>query len=218
MEAAIANNVGHVIHMSTACVYGYKPSYLDTQLHRMMPVEFKEDDVFDPISVYGVTKKLGEELIYDIGKLYGIKTTILRLGNIVGDGYSHGVVYDFIKKLQKDKDNLEILGDGSQMKSYLHVCDLTNVVRHFVNNPETNIMNVANKDVLSAKIVADIVCDEMNCSPKYSFTGGKIGWEGDAPYTKLNVCKMLMYGFEPKYLSGDAIRNTIRRLKYDKNE
>ncbi|MEM1758949.1 MAG: SDR family NAD(P)-dependent oxidoreductase, partial [Acidilobaceae archaeon] len=117
LEAMRKKNVGELIFASSSSVYG-EP--------KEIPVS--EDAPIKPISVYGASKAACENLIHAYSHLYGIKAAVLRYANVVGGRMRHGVIYDFIVKLLKRSDELEILGDGTQIRSYIHVKDAIEAV------------------------------------------------------------------------------------------
>jgi len=218
METALDCGVKNIIHLSTACVYGYYPNYFHTQRMSNVPYYINEEDYMEPISIYGTTKMLGEQIVRNYSKEYGLNATILRLGNIVGEGYKHGVIYDFFNKLNKSPHAMEILGDGQQTKQYLDVYDLSRVIQSFVDKPETVTLNVANINGIPVTEVAQIVADAMGLSPKFTYTGGESGWKGDSPVTHLDVSKMCRRGFTPHLTSSGAVRKTIKELINNANK
>ena len=72
-----------------------------------------------PISTYGASKLAGEALICSYCHMFDIIGRAYRFANVVGSNQTHGVAYDFIRKLKKDPNHLSILGDGTQSKSYI---------------------------------------------------------------------------------------------------
>jgi len=174
-----------------------------------------------PISIYGAAKLASENLIITYSKLYGFKALILRLANIVGPYQTHGVIVDFIRKLKRNPKVLEILGDGAQRKSYLHISDLLSaidVTLDYILKSSMNfeIFNVGNNDWVTVKEIADIVVDEMGLNNvKYVFRPGTKdgrGWVGDVKFMLLDISKITSIGWKPKYSSATAIRLAVRAL------
>lgn len=162
-----------------------------------------------PISSYGASKMAGEGFITAYSHYYGIKGSIFRFANIVGKNSTHGVIYDFIRKLQKNPDELEILGDGSQRKSYLYVDDCVNsMVYVHDRSGGTDIYNLGNRETTSVSRIADIVVSEMGLKGvKYNYTGGVNGrgWKGDVKIAQLAVGKLESTGWKNRYDSDGSV-------------
>lgn len=174
-----------------------------------------------PISTYGGSKLACEALITSYVHTFGLKGLILRLANVIGARSTHGVIYDFIKKIRKNSGELEILGDGTQEKSYLYITDLIGAVMHLTEHcvagsGETAIYNVGSKDRITVKEIAEIVLREMRCPRmRLRFTGGVDGgrgWRGDVKNMQLSIQKILESGWEPEYSSRRAVELTVRGL------
>jgi len=174
-----------------------------------------------PIFVYGASKLGCEALISAYSRTFGVRGLIFRLANVVGGRYTHGVIVDFVRKLQDNSNVLEILGDGSQSKSYLHVEDCVDAVlhalKHFVDGKEVfDVYNVGSLDRVGVRRIAEIVSDEMGVQEvKFRFTGGVDGgrgWRGDVKTMLLSVDKLLGVGWRPKLNSEEAVRLGCREL------
>jgi len=188
------------------------------------PAEFPTEEDYGsllPISVYGASKLGCESLISAYSHTFGIRGLIFRLANIVGGRSRHGVVVDFIRKLRNNPRELEVLGDGEQTKSYLHVEDLIEAVflafKHFVATRKTlEIYNAGSLDRIDVKSIAEIVAEEMGLrNLKLKFTGGVNGgrgWKGDVKNMLLSVNKLLSLGWKPTLNSEEAIRASCREL------
>ena len=171
---------------------------------------------FNPGSLYAASKCSAECFIRAYANLYDIKAWIFRFGNVIGKNEHRGVIYDFINKLKKDPNNLEILGDGKQVKSYVHVSDVINAITT-IPEKDTNInievYNIGLKEWKTVTELANYVCDELNLTPEYHYTGGNRGWAGDIPVVMLETDKVLATGWRPKLSSEESIRRTVRELK-----
>lgn len=174
-----------------------------------------------PISTYGASKLACEALITSYAYTFNHRALILRLANIVGPRSNHGVIADFVRKIRENPSELEILGDGTQEKSYLYVGDCINAIVHLTNrlcgsNRKVEIYNLGSKDTISVKEIAKIVARTMSArNIKYSFTGGVDGgrgWKGDVKKMRLSVEKLLRTGWRPKYTSRQAIEVTARSV------
>ncbi len=207
LEELRRSNTQTIVFTSTSTVYG------DVDL-----IPTPEDYPTRPISIYGASKLASEALITSYAHTYGIKTVILRLANIVGPRSGHGVIYDFISKLRVNPKELEILGDGTQTKSYLYINDCIDAFLQATDKSEglTNIFNVGSKDQINVKEIAKLVVDEMNLkNVTFHFTGGVDGgrgWRGDVKQMLLDVTKIESIGWKHKFSSKEAIVQTIRSL------
>jgi len=172
----------------------------------------------EPISVYGASKLACEALITAYAHTYGFKAVIFRLANIVGCRNQHGVINDFIRKLRDDRRNLEILGDGTQTKSYLHVTDCIEALLLGLEKARDHVevFNVGSEDQVNVKTIAQIVAEEMGLeNVKFSFTGGVDGgrgWRGDVKNMLLDVNKLKSLGWVPKMNSREAVRQATRDI------
>lgn len=174
-----------------------------------------------PISVYGASKLGCEALICAYCHTFGVRGLIFRLANVVGGRSSHGVIVDFVRKLRENPKVLEILGDGTQSKSYLHVEDLVDAIflglRRFLDEEKAlEVYNVGSLDRVDVRCVAEIVCDEMGLEDlEFRFTGGVDGgrgWRGDVKTMLLSVDKLLSLGWRPRFNSEEAVRLSCREF------
>ncbi|MEM1551281.1 MAG: NAD-dependent epimerase/dehydratase family protein [Candidatus Bathyarchaeia archaeon] len=171
-----------------------------------------------PLSTYGASKLAAEALISAYANTYGFKAIIYRLANIVGLRSQHGVIYDFIKKLRENPERLEILGDGTQMKSYLHVEDCVDAILIGLeaSNERVSIFNVGSEDQIVVREIADIVCAKMGLkNVQYVFTGGVDGgrgWKGDVKVMLLNIERLKSLGWRPKLNSRQAVERAVLEI------
>ena len=176
-----------------------------------------ENHELRPISVYGASKAACESLICSYAYLYGFKAASLRYANIVGPRLRHGVIYDFLMKLKKNPNVLEVLGDGTQKKSYLYISDTIEatllVTDKLTEKFET--YNIGNEDWITVAEIAEIVSKAAGLKPKIVFTGGTPdgrGWPGDVKYMLLSIEKIKKLGWKPKHTSRVAIELTAKAL------
>lgn len=165
-----------------------------------------------PVSMYGATKLSAEAMIYAFSNFFDIQVWVLRPANIIGPRLTHGVVFDFIKKLKKDPKKLKILGDGKQSKSYLYVLDVIKGIDIVTKKArqKINIFNIASNSFITVNAIADIVAKEMKIKPRRSWTGGKIGWKGDVAKVRIDNKKIEEIGWKPEYNSREAVQKTVR--------
>ena len=168
----------------------------------------------EPISMYGSAKLADEALISTFAHSYGVQSWVFRFANIVGPRQRGNVIPDFIEKLDDDPTELEILGDGRQEKSYMHVTECVDAIRHVVEHADDayNVYNLGTRTTTSVTDIADIVSEELGVDPEYSYTGGDRGWTGDVPKMRLSIEKLAALGWEPSIESDEAVRRSAREL------
>lgn len=202
LEAMKNEGVGELLFASSSVVYGNAA---------VMPTPEDYGPLL-PISMYGASKLACEALISAYSDNFGITSTILRYANIIGK-HAHGVTRDFIAKLRANPHELEILGDGTQTKSYLLVDDCVDASIFAAEHTERiEIFNVGSEDQLNVKRIADVICEEMGLKDvKYRFTGRQ-AWMGDVKLMLLSIEKLKALGWKPKYNSEEAVRKAVRSM------
>lgn len=170
-----------------------------------------------PISLYGASKLACEALLTAYASMYGFRAIIYRLANVVGPRSNHGVIYDFVHKLRDSPDELEVLGDGSQSKSYLFVDDCINgIMKGIKRGNRVDIYNIGSWGRTNVLEIAETVKDEMGLSEaRIRLTGGVDGgrgWKGDVKIMQLDMQELKSVGWTPKYGSAEAIRLTARSI------
>ena len=207
LEAMRRKDVKELVFASSSSVYG-EPEQI--------PVS--EDAPIRPVSVYGASKAACENLIHAYTKLYGIKAIILRYANVIGPRLRHGVVWDLINKLRKNPNELEILGDGKQVRSYIYIDDAieaTIIAWRKTNNNNYEVYNVGNEDWITVDEVADQVIEAMglsNVKKTYKPVLHGVGWPGDVKKIALKIDKIKQLGYKPKLNSKEAIKLTAKNL------
>jgi UDP-glucose 4-epimerase len=206
LEAMRKKNVKEIVFASSSSVYG-EPDFI--------PVG--EDAPVRPVSVYGASKASCENLIHAYTKLYGLRAVVLRYANIVGPRMRHGVVRDFIVKLRGNPVELEVLGDGSQVRSYMHVLDAVEATITAWNRGGGGyqVYNVASEDWITVDEVADIVVETMGLKEvrkihKPVLHG--VGWPGDVKRIALKIDRLKSIGFKPRMSSREAVRAAVEEL------
>jgi len=206
LEAMRRRDVREIVFASSSSVYG-EPDEI--------PVG--EDAPVRPVSVYGASKAACENLIHAYSKLYGMKAVVLRYANVVGPRLKHGVVYDFVVKLSKSPSELEVLGDGKQVRSYIYVDDAVEatMIAWRKSNSHFEVYNVASEDWMTVDEVADEVIKAVGLSDVrkvYRPVLHGVGWLGDVKRVALSIDKLKALGFKPHYSSREAVRLTARAL------
>jgi len=200
-----------IVFTSTSTVYG-----------DVLQIPTPEDYApVTPISTYGASKLSCEALITSYAHTFDHRALILRLANIVGPKSNHGVIVDFTRKIAANPMELEILGDGTQQKSYLYITDCIEAIicltdKFLKDTRKIDIYNIGSHDMISVKEIARIVAKEMNASNiKNKFTGGingGRGWKGDVKTMQLSIDKLLKTGWKPQYTSKQAVKLTAMAL------
>jgi len=170
-----------------------------------------------PISLYGASKLSCEALLTAYASMYGFRAIIYRLANVVGPRSNHGVIYDFVHKLRDSPSELEVLGDGSQSKSYLYVDDcISGILKGIERGNNVDIYNIGSWDRTNVLEIAETVKDVMDLSQtKIRLTGGVDGgrgWRGDVKIMQLDMDELKSVGWTPKYGSAEAVRLTARSV------
>ena len=168
-----------------------------------------------PISMYGASKVGAECVISAFCHMFDMQAWIYRFANVVGKKQTHGVCYDFIRKLKKDPSQLEILGDGTQSKSYIYINDVINAMLYVINNSDEtiNLNNIATENYITVREIAEIVVDEMKLdNTALNYTGGDRGWKGDVPIVRFDLTKIHNLGWKSELDSYNAIRKSVQDL------
>jgi UDP-glucose 4-epimerase len=201
LEAARLNS-SKFIFASTSTIYGEaKPPT-------------SEDSPALPISPYGASKAACDAFISAYSHTYGIDAVSCVYGNIFGPRSDHGVVFDFYNKLMKNPNEMEILGDGKQKKSYLYISDAISATLLLAGKVRGyNKYNIALEGWTTVNEIAEVVSDELGLSPKFTYTGGERGWVGDVPKFRLDISKLKSLGWKQEVPVEDGIRKYVQWLK-----
>lgn len=190
---------------STSAVYGdKKEATLDENTPNL-----------SPISYYGAAKLGSEALIHAFSYMNDLSSLVFRFPNVIGPRLTHGVIFDFVRKLEKNSQELEILGDGKQTKPYLYVADLVDAIIMMMNRNGmgVSLYNVGVESGTSVTRIADILCEEMGLSDVvYRYTGGNAGWKGDVPRFCYSLEKIHEAGWAATNDSDGAVRKTVRAV------
>ncbi|MEM3075754.1 MAG: NAD-dependent epimerase/dehydratase family protein [Candidatus Bilamarchaeaceae archaeon] len=200
LEAVRKADVVRFVFASTSTVYG------DAAV-----IPTPEDYPCTPISNYGASKLACEAYCAGYAHSYGIKTTVLRYANIYGERSRHGVMYDFYHKLRENPKELEILGDGNQDKSYLHVddCISATLVAFEKQEKSYDVFNVGSNEKHKVNEIAKLVCDSMKLKPTFRYTGSERGWTGDVKLMLLDIKKIKALGWKEKVSLEEGIKRYI---------
>jgi UDP-glucose 4-epimerase len=170
-----------------------------------------------PISTYGASKLAGEALIASYTFMFGLSGCAFRFGNVVGPRQTHGVGFDFARRLLNDPTELRILGDGTQSKSYVHVSDIIAAVlrAHTHTASRYDVYNVATGDTITVSEIAELAVECVGVPRdrvRFVYTGGDRGWKGDVPIVRLNSDKIRRLGWTSRHSSAEALRSAIHAM------
>jgi UDP-glucose 4-epimerase len=171
-----------------------------------------------PVSTYGASKLAGEALISANAHMFGNTGRAFRCGNVVGRRQTHGVGFDFVRRLREDPEHLTVLGDGSQSKSYILVTDVVRAVLGVVDaaGPEPfDAFNVATGDYITVREIAELAGAVVGASPAVQYGESNRGWKGDVPVVRLSTERIRAPGWEPSMGSRGALEESMRLMLAD---
>ena len=207
IEAMRLSKVNTILYASGSGVYGDTgTNVVDEDFSPMLP-----------ISTYGASKLACEVLIASYCFMFDMRACAFRFGNVVGSRQTHGVGFDFVRRLRAEPTQLSILGDGSQTKYYVHVSDVIAGVMRALNHAEKkfNVFNLATGDVITVKEIAALACNVLGLSVSdvsFRYAGGDRGWKGDVPIIKLDTTRIKSLGWQCKNSSKEAMLRALESL------
>jgi UDP-glucose 4-epimerase len=205
LDAMRKTHVKKIVFSSSSVIYGETPAE-----------PLKEDyGPLLPISVYGAAKLASEGLISSFAHTFDMQAWMFRFANVVGMRGTHGVIVDFIHKLRKNPQELEILGDGEQKKPYLYVTECVDGFMHGFKaaGDQLNVFNLGVDSTTKVTRIAEILVEEMGLeNVDFKYTGGTRGWKGDVPHFQFDISKIKNIGWQPKHSSDEAVRKAIKDL------
>lgn len=205
LECMRLSDAKEVVFSSSGTIYGETP---------VRPIPEDYGPVL-PISLYGAGKLASEGLISAFCGTFGMKAWIYRFANVVGPRMTHGVIFDLVNKLEKNKAELEVLGNGTQSKPYVHVSDCLEGILFGkrTSQKQLNVLNLGVEGSTSVSKIAESIITEMGLKGcKIRYTGSERGWPGDVPQFRVDIRKMKDLGWRAKHSSDKAVRTAIREL------
>jgi UDP-glucose 4-epimerase len=210
LEAMRLSGTKYILYASGSGVYG-----------DLGQLEAAEDHgPLVPISTYAASKLAGETLISAYCYMFELSARVFRFGNVVGPRQTHGVGFDFLRRLLSDPSKLRILGDGTQSKSYIHVHDVVEAVllaaRNFTGRYA--VYNVATGDYITVKEIAELAVTCACLDPReveFEYTGGDRGWKGDVPIVRLNTDRIRALGWTCSLPTREALRDSLMSMLRD---
>jgi UDP-glucose 4-epimerase len=210
VEAMRRTQTANLLYASGSGVYG-----------DLKDLEAQEDfGPLVPVSTYGASKLAGEALIASYCAMFGLRAGAFRFGNVVGARQTHGVGFDFVRRLRTQPDRLRILGDGQQSKSYIHVEDVIEAVllAHRASEKNFEVYNVATGDYITVTAIAELAIEVAGLAPgqvRLEYTGGDRGWKGDVPVVRLNTDRIRSLGWTCKRNTRQALCVSLNALLAD---
>jgi UDP-glucose 4-epimerase len=210
LEAMRANGIKTIAFSSTGSVYG-EPDVIPTPEDAPFPIE---------TSLYGASKLAGEGLIQAYCEGYGFEAYIFRFVSIVGERYTHGHVFDFYKQLIEHPELLQVLGDGTQRKSYLYIADCLDAMLHAIRKSvarngkhRVEVYNLGTPEYCRVTDSISWICEHLGLNPKLEFSGGDRGWVGDSPFIFLETQKIQKTGWRARLTIRQGILRTLDWLR-----
>jgi len=205
LEAMRANDVKRIAFSSTGSVYG-EAKMIPTPEDAPFPVQ---------TSLYGASKLAGEGLIAAYCEGFGFTGYIFRFVSILGERYTHGHVFDFYKKLLENSNELPVLGNGKQRKSYLYIQDCIDAMLYVVEKAQekVNIYNLGTDEYCEVNNSIGWICGHLGVNPERKYSGGERGWIGDNPFIFLDTAKVRALGWKPKLTIQQGIIKTLEYLQ-----
>ena len=205
LEAMRVNGIDRVAFCSTGSIYG-EPDVFPTPESAPFPTQ---------TSFYGASKLAAEGFLTAHSEGFGTTIYIFRFVSILGERYTHGHVFDFVKRLREDPTKLRILGNGKQRKSYLYVADCIEAMMVAVERAadRVNVFNVGVDGYCEVTDSIGWITERMGVTPELEFTGGERGWVGDSPFIFLDCSKIRALGWKPTLTIRDAVVRTVDYLQ-----
>ena len=205
LEAMRGLGIRRIAFSSTGSVYG-EAAVIPTPEDCPFPVQ---------TSLYGTSKLAAEGLIEAYCEGFGMQACIFRFVSIMGERYTHGHVVDFYKQLLEHPDELRVLGDGSQRKSYLYVQDCIDAILLALEHAVTpvSIFNLGTDEYCQVNESIQWICNHLGLHPALHYTGGNRGWVGDNPFIFLDCKRIRALGWVPRLTIQQAVIRTVEYLQ-----
>ena len=168
-----------------------------------------------PISNYGAMKLASEAAISGALESHLERAYLYRFPNVVGVPATHGVILDFVRKLKATPANLEVLGDGSQQKGYLHAEELIDAMLFARDRAgdRLNCFNIGAEDGgVNVRFIAETVVKRVSPQARISYGQGNKGWVGDVPRFRYSVAKLAALGWRPGLGSAATVCRAVDQI------
>ena len=206
LQAMKERGIKKIIFSSTGSVYG-ESNKIPTPENDEFPIQ---------TSLYGASKVACESMIQAYSEGYGFESYIFRFVSILGERYTHGHIFDFYKQLIEHPEYLNVLGDGTQRKSYLYVQDCVDAMLHVLSlksETKVNIYNLGTNEYVQVNESVRFIIDHLNLNPEIRYSGGNKGWIGDNPFIFLDTAKIRNTGWNAKLTIKQGVISTLTWLQ-----
>jgi len=206
LTAMKERGIKKIIFSSTGSVYG-ESTVIPTPENAAFPIQ---------TSLYGASKVACESMIQAYSEGYGFESYIFRFVSILGERYTHGHIFDFYKQLIEHPEYLNVLGDGTQRKSYLYVQDCVDAMLHVLSlksETKVNIYNLGTNEYVQVNDSVRFILEHLNLKPEIRYSGGNKGWIGDNPFIFLDTAKIRNTGWNPKLTIKQGVISTLTWLQ-----
>jgi len=162
-------------------------------------------------------KLASEALISAAAESWLTRVDIFRFPNVIGSRSTHGALLDFIRRLRLDSTKLDVLGNGSQEKPYLHVADLVAAMLFITETSDSRFgyFNIGPTDTITVREMAEEVVSHVAPGATIRFGDGSKGWVGDVARFTYSTEKLRSLGWKHSLSSRDAVRRAIREIAAD---
>lgn len=204
LEAMRVNRVPRIAFSSTGSIYG-EASVIPTPEDGPFPIQ---------TSFYGASKLGAEGFISAYAEAFAMQGFVFRFVSILGERYTHGHVFDFVKRLREDPTRLRVLGDGTQRKSYLHVQDCIDAMLTAISSctAKFNVFNLGTDEYCQVSDSVGWITERMGVEPRIEYSGGDRGWIGDNPFIFLDTARIRSLGWRPRLTIRQGIERTVDYL------
>ena len=205
LEAMRASGARRLAFPSTGSVYGETP-VIPTPEDAPFPIQ---------TSLYAASKLAGEGLIAAYCAGFGLEACIFRFVSILGERYTHGHVFDFYRQLRAHPERLDVLGDGTQRKSYLYIGDCLDAILLATEKMAVpvSVFNLGTPEYCTVRESIAVLCGHLGLSPRLVFSGGGRGWVGDNPFIFLDTRRIQALGWTPRLTIREGLLATLRYLQ-----
>jgi UDP-glucose 4-epimerase len=205
LEAMRMNGVRRIVFASSGSVYG-ESNVIPTPEDAPFPVQ---------TSLYAASKLAGEGLIEAYCEGFGFQGYIFRFVSILGERYTHGHVFDFYKRLCANPNELAVLGNGKQRKSYLYIRDCLDAMLLAIEKAQdkVNIFNLGTDEYCEVGDSIALITDHLGLSPRLIYSGGERGWVGDNPFIFLDCARIRALGWSPTFTIRQGVIRTLEYLR-----
>lgn len=207
LEAIRVNKIKKIFFSSTSAIYGEKKGALNENTGNLTP-----------ISYYGAAKLASEAMISAYSFMNDFDALVFRFPNVIGPRLTHGVIYDFIRKLKANPSTLYVLGDGHQTKQYVYIDDIIDGITTFSKKMKSgyDLYNVSTESNVDVKTIAELTCARMGLNKtEIKYGADNCGWKGDVPFFEYDIDKAKAAGWKYRYDSVQAVKKTLSEIDFD---